>query len=326
MIKEYLEGQGFEARETRTGWTFFYDNLRCFSLKTGRKSRLNLNILRGQTLSGDVCTDSAGLPYISGTEEGILESLTAGCLPEIAIELTKFNEVQTTFTEKTVRDSSGTLLTYRSNLDTERQIVDSVFLRKEYQNKGLEIAKEDTVLDLGGNVGAFALSCYREAKRVVTVEPERVNFGFILKNISQNKAGNILPINSAVVGNQDKTRKLYLGKVPYYYSFLVKNNRKPVDVACVNINGLLAKHRPTKLKVDIEGSEWETLTSISNFREVSQIVFEYNFDMNGDLKKPKFSRFSVLVEHLSLHGFNVEHLRRDMKNNWNLVFLVKRDL
>ena len=85
----------------------------------------------------------------------------------------------------------------------------------------------------------------------------------------------------------------------------------------------MEKYKPTKMKVDIEGSEWEVLINCTDFGDVDQIIFEYNFDMNMDLKED-FKRFKALRKHLKKHGFDVSEMERDMKQNWNLVFLVNK--
>lgn len=60
-----------------------------------------------------------------------------------------------------------------------------------------------------------------------------MNYEFLSTNIEDNGAKNVIAHKQAVVGNDDKVRDFYLGKAPYYYSFLVKPNRKRVPVECV---------------------------------------------------------------------------------------------
>jgi len=166
---------------------------------------------------------------------------------------------------------------------------------------------------------------FKNCAQVITVEPETVNFKLLRSNLRRNRVSNVEAIKSAVVGNDDSHRELFKGKTPYYYSFLVKRGRRPVRVKCVNVNDLLEKYKPTKLKVDIEGSEFETLMAVENFYRVSQIVFEYNFDMNGDLKPETYrEKFDQLRDRLSANGFDTSSMDRDIKQNWNLVFLVTR--
>lgn len=189
---------------------------------------------------------------------------------------------------------------------------------------GLNLSKKDIVLDLGGNIGAFTVDIFDKVKKVIVYEPEDVNYEFLSTNIEDNGAKNVVAHKQAVVGNDDKVRDFYLGKVPYYYSFLVKQNRKRVPVECVNINDVMREYKPTKMKVDIEGSEWEVLINCKDFGDVDQIIFEYNFDMNMDLKSG-FERFNALKKHLKKHGFDIQEMERDMKQNWNLVFIVNKN-
>lgn len=227
-----------------------------------------------------------------------------------------------------VAEKCGKTLKWRSNLPTEKHIVDAVFRGSEYTHRsvglgGLNLTKKDVVLDLGGNIGAFTCDIFDKVKKVIVYEPEDVNYEFLSTNIEDNGAKNVIAHKQAVVGNDDKVRDFYLGKAPYYYSFLVKHNRKRVPVECVNINDVMKKYKPTKMKVDIEGSEWEVLINCTDFGSVDQIIFEYNFDMNMDLKED-FKRFKALKKHLKKHGFDVQEMERDMKQNWNLVFMVQR--
>ena len=243
--------------------------------------------------------------------------------------LSEFREVQSEFT-LAVAEKDGKTLKWRSNLPTEKHIVDAVFRGSEYTHRsvglgGLKLTKKDVVLDLGGNIGAFTCDIFDKVKKVIVYEPEDVNYEFLSTNIEDNGAKNVIAHKQAVVGNDDKVRDFYLGKAPYYYSFLVKHNRKRVPVECVNINDVMKKYKPTKMKVDIEGSEWEVLINCTDFGSVDQIIFEYNFDMNMDLKED-FKRFKALRKHLKKHGFDVQEMERDMKQNWNLVFMVQRTL
>lgn len=106
--------------------------------------------------------------------------------------------------------------------------------------------------------------------------------------------------------------------------FLVKHNRKRVSVECVNINDVIKEFKPTKLKVDIEGSEFEVLMNCKDFGKVTQLIFEYNFDMNGDLKSG-FKNFDKLSKHLKKNGFDVFQLENYSRSkNWAEVFLCNR--
>lgn len=338
-IREFFEKRGFEIEERKTTVQVLLQNLLAFSVRLKKDTfDITFNLIKDTSERKKLEKKSSEGGWSVDFEKSapVLLGVTLGdfikfCAETKVIAQTKriseFREVQSDFT-LAVAEKGGKTLKWRSNLPTEKHIVDAVFRGSEYTSRsvglgGLRLGKEDVVLDLGGNIGAFTCDIFDRVRKVVVYEPEDVNFEFLTTNIEDNGARNVIAHKKAVVGNDDKVRDFFLGKAPYYYSFLVKHNRKRVPVECVNINDVLHRYRPTKMKVDIEGSEWEVLMNIQDFGRVDQIIFEYNFDMNGDLKNG-FARFSALREHLRKNGFNVQEMERDMKRNWNLVFMVER--
>lgn len=338
-LKNFFEKKGFDVVDKKTTTQVLIQNLLAFSVheKKGDLFDITFNLIKDvdekDKLKSKINVDDWDInfektPIISNVN---LDDFKSFCKVSKITSQTKriseFREVQCDFTlAECVKD--GKTLKWRSNLPTEKHIVDSVFRGSEYTRRsvglgGLKLNKNDVVLDLGGNIGAFTCDIFDKVKQVITFEPEDVNFEFLSTNVSDNKATNVILNHKAVVGNDDKVRDFYLGKAPYYYSFLVKHNRKRVPVECENINDIMKKYKPTKIKADIEGSEYEVLVNCKDFGNVKQIIFEYNFDMNMDLKTD-FKRFKQLKNHLKKHGFDVTEMERDMKQNWNLVFLVNK--
>lgn len=338
-LKDFFEKKGFEIVEKKTTTQILLQNLLAFSVreKKGGLFDISINLVKEPEEREKLRSRSQGFEVnfkVTPTLLGVsFDEFEKFCKQSKVIaqvkRLSEFREVQSEFT-LAVAEKDGKTLKWRSNLPTEKHIVDAVFRGSEYTHRsvglgGLNLTKKDVVLDLGGNIGAFTCDIFDKVKKVIVYEPEDVNYEFLSTNIEDNGAKNVIAHKQAVVGNDDKVRDFYLGKAPYYYSFLVKHNRKRVPVECVNINDVMKKYKPTKMKVDIEGSEWEVLINCTDFGSVDQIIFEYNFDMNMDLKED-FKRFKALKKHLKKHGFDVQEMERDMKQNWNLVFMVQRTL
>lgn len=338
-LKEFFEKKGFEVVEKKTTTQILLQNLLAFSVreKKGGLFDISINLVKEpeereklKSRSQGFEVNFKGTPTLLGVSFDEFEKFCKQSKVIAQVKrLSEFREVQSEFT-LAVAEKDGKTLKWRSNLTTEKHIVDAVFRGSEYTHRsvglgGLRLTKKDVVLDLGGNIGAFTCDIFDKVKKVIVYEPEDVNYEFLSTNIEDNGAENVIAHKQAVVGNDDKVRDFYLGKAPYYYSFLVKHNRKRVPVECVNINDVMKKYKPTKMKVDIEGSEWEVLINCTDFGSVDQIIFEYNFDMNMDLKED-FKRFKALKKHLKKHGFDVQEMERDMKQNWNLVFMVQRTL
>lgn len=338
-LKDFFEKKGFEVVEKKTTTQILLQNLLAFSVreKKGGLFDISINLVKEPEEREKLRSRSQGFevnfkstPTLLGVSFDEFEKFCKQSKVIAQVKrLSEFREVQSEFT-LAVAEKDGKTLKWRSNLPTEKHIVDAVFRGSEYTHRsvglgGLKLTKKDVVLDLGGNIGAFTCDIFDKVKKVIVYEPEDVNYEFLSTNIEDNGAKNVIAHKQAVVGNDDKVRDFYLGKAPYYYSFLVKHNRKRVPVECVNINDVMKKYKPTKMKVDIEGSEWEVLINCTDFGSVDQIIFEYNFDMNMDLKED-FKRFKALKKHLKKHGFDVQEMERDMKQNWNLVFMVQRTL
>lgn len=338
-LKDFFEKKGFEVAEKKTTTQILLQNLLAFSVRDKKGGLFDISInlvketeekekLRSRSQGFEV--NFKGTPILLGVSFDEFEKFCKQSKVIAQVKrISEFREVQSEFT-LAVAEKDGKTLKWRSNLPTEKHIVDAVFRGSEYTHRsvglgGLNLTKKDVVLDLGGNIGAFTCDIFDKVKKVIVYEPEDVNYEFLSTNIEDNGAKNVIAHKQAVVGNDDKVRDFYLGKAPYYYSFLVKHNRKRVPVECVNINDVMKKYKPTKMKVDIEGSEWEVLINCTDFGSVDQIIFEYNFDMNMDLKED-FKRFKALKKHLKKHGFDVQEMERDMKQNWNLVFMVQRAL
>lgn len=337
-LEKFFVSKGFEIVEKKTTTQILIENLLAFSVreKKGELLDVSINIVKEDEEKEKLGKRSRGFnlnldktPLLSNVSvDGFINFCNETKVVSQIKRLSEFREVQSDFTLD-IAEKEGKTLKWRSNLPTEKHIVDAVFKGSEYTHRsvglgGLNLSKKDIVLDLGGNIGAFTVDIFDKVKKVIVYEPEDVNYEFLSTNIEDNGAKNVVAHKQAVVGNDDKVRDFYLGKVPYYYSFLVKQNRKRVPVECVNINDVMREYKPTKMKVDIEGSEWEVLINCKDFGSVDQIIFEYNFDMNMDLKSG-FERFNALKKHLKKHGFDIQEMERDMKQNWNLVFIVNKN-
>ena len=252
-LVEFFENKDFEVVEKKTTTQVLIQNLLAFSVreKKGGLFDISINIvkedeekekLRKRTKGFNLNLEKA--PVLSNiTFESFVKFCNETKVISQVKRLSEFREVQSDFT-LAVAEKDGKTLKWRSNLPTEKHIVDAVFKGSEYTHRsvglgGLKLSKKDIVLDLGGNIGAFTCDAFDKVKKVIVFEPEAVNFEFLSTNIEDNGAKNVIAHNKAVVGNDDKVRDFYLGKAPYYYSFLVKHNRKRVPVECVNINEVM---------------------------------------------------------------------------------------
>jgi len=138
------------------------------------------------------------------------------------------------------------------------------------------------VLDLGGNIGAFAVyAALRGCSYCATYEPEQDNFDQLLLNTSPFPV--IEAFRHAVVSEVPKS-----GEISFYlttgndaggYSAVPFRGRIEVKVPAVSFEEVLRLAKPDVIKFDIEGGEYDLLEGIKKFPAcVKEIIAEIHFN------------------------------------------------
>jgi FkbM family methyltransferase len=192
-------------------------------------------------------------------------------------------------------------------------VVEEVF-SGEY-NK-LNITEDDVILDIGLNIGMFTLFALKKgAKRVIGFEAEVENKNLAAKNISENNLDDKAELyNLAVVGTEPLTRGFSINtkKNRGAHSLIHKRSRNTVVVNCIKFNELVEKYRPTLIKMDIEGGEYECLTNIDNYYDTKEIILEFH---HAHLNDQTQSKQMEIVENLQKHFKKVDY-REEPKGAW----------
>lgn len=330
-LREILNNEGFEIVEKDiTYWVLIENLLVIYILKrSDDKITAYFPIISDESEKMLLRKRARGLVEIDddvfikdATADRFINFLISSQILSQTKRIAEFREVNTNFTVSSAF-KDGKEIKYRSNLPTERQIVDTVFRSNRYVNRGdglngLNLNRDDVVLDLGGNIGAFAIEIFDRVKEVHSYEPDPVNFEFLSANIRDNKAYNVKPHPLAVVGNDDPERPLYVGRVPSQYSLFGKEGQKCIFVKCEDIKRIMEEVKPSVIKANIEGAEPDVLIAISDFSSVRQIIFEYDFRLNG------VKRFNTLSKYLKTNGFDVSEMKRDTDKSGSSLFLVNK--
>lgn len=178
-----------------------------------------------------------------------------------------------------------------------------IFLRRVYRVE----ASDRIILDIGANVGLFALYAARQAPtaRILAVEPFPTTFERLLEAVSEHHlTERITCLNCAITGDGG-TRLMGNDPLPSQRRALVPFGKSVsgIQVQSKTLSELLqeqALSRVDLLKMDIEGGEYEVLLSTSPdvLRTIRRIALEYHGDCAPHTNQQLF-------DHLRQAGFEV---------------------
>lgn len=156
----------------------------------------------------------------------------------------------------------------------------------------------DTVLDIGANFGYFSLlasSLVTDLGRVVALEPEKVNFAFLTRNIGLNNSSNIQAFNIAA-GDCNKEAELFLDPLndgAHSFSGISPESRHLIGLGDVckskvkihTLDSLVEVEKITNIKVikiDTEGWEFQAIQgAISTIKRFSPPFVLAEVNRNG---------------------------------------------
>jgi FkbM family methyltransferase len=144
----------------------------------------------------------------------------------------------------------------------DRHVFHRVFARDEYRLDGVAPGSWDTVVDIGGHIGTFAIRASKAAKRVLAYEPTPESYELLVRNTGRRP--NVQAHRLAVAGTKG-TLKLILGKNPSRNSLYppgTEPNLGEIEVAATTLEEIFrenAVERCDLLKVDCEGAEYDLL-------------------------------------------------------------------
>ncbi len=208
--------------------------------------------------------------------------------------------------------------------DTSDEFVVKEVFSGEY-NK-LQITEDDVIVDFGLNIGMFtAFALKKGAKKIYSYEADAENYELACHNMELNEfdKSRYELNNLAVIGNDDPTREFSINvkKNKGAHSLLHKRGRDVTQVSCININKVLKEYRPTIVKMDIEGGEYECLKALESFDGVREFIMEFHHAHLNDIATHE--KYNEILDLLRKH-FRTVTARADTKAAWvNIVYCVK---
>ena len=203
-----------------------------------------------------------------------------------------------------------------------RNTYDRMIAIESYKYASLTVYPRDIFLDIGANIGCVTLRLLElGVSRAICVEPDSDNFLLLLENVSPYP-GRTLAINAAASGQSNSTARLWLnsGRNKGMHSTSYKAGGRFSTVPAIHILSLLEEHKPTILKIDIEGGEYELFDCFSSIPDYIRIIaIELHFFENDWRLKA-----SDIVEMLTSSGFAPEKQPKIIgKHPCNLSFWTR---
>ena len=213
--------------------------------------------------------------------------------------------------------------------------VREIFEQRCYWRSGFELRRDDTVVDVGGNIGLFVLWAAPQIPqgRIVTIEPTRA-IDCLKLNVELNRLPNVTAIQTAVGTDGGQTELvLYPGlecithnlglrhgwllrRLATWVSSRSESAVEHIVSPMVSLGRILDDCQlpvVNYLKIDCEGGEYEILRNMSptHWQRIERVAMEYH-ELSPD------HHHEELVAILRNNGFAVE-----VTGTWMRHFLVK---
>jgi FkbM family methyltransferase len=199
-------------------------------------------------------------------------------------------------------------ITLRDREGTASGTIAVVFIRKQYGS----VAGKSTIVEIGANVGTFAIYAAAADPRVklYSYEPIPENYKVLIENIAANGfQERVKAFNLGVAGTSGK-RDFYLASSPEHSFIPAGGSSRSVTVNCLSLRDVLDSNNLTKvdlLKINAEGAEYEILYSAPKecFDRIDEIRMEYHghHEEKHDLAHLKsfLEQFGYVTTHLYQH-------------------------
>lgn len=209
-----------------------------------------------------------------------------------------------------------------------RYIYDEIFGAEIYRHPNMKMPVAPTLMDVGANIGLFALWAHRayQPRAIYCIEASPQTYAYLQDNLSRlvdDKITSVQAINMAVAAEAGRTLTLHQSplvsgistlleksKVPWVQSLAERNEIITHAVTTTTVSAEIARHGIKTidlLKVDVEGYFLEVLKGIgeADFARIQNIVIEIDYASEAGADAPDVARM------LEAKGFQTE-FRQDL--------------
>jgi|TARA_R110000824_G_scaffold135413_1_gene298707 FkbM family methyltransferase len=180
---------------------------------------------------------------------------------------------------------------------------------------------EERVLDVGGNIGAYCKYAWNQgARKIWSFEPEPSNFELLTENTRDTDIQNF---NEALVSNpSEQTIDFFVPKNRKNMggcSLEIKGGRDTIQVKTRKFSDVLEEVKPTIIKMDCEGAEYDLLLNTPLPESVKRICIELHLGK----KEWRYVRGPQVINLFK----DWEEVRKPVitDKNWHTILKYRRD-
>jgi FkbM family methyltransferase len=160
-----------------------------------------------------------------------------------------------------------------------------IWIDKIYSPPGFDVKDGDTVVDIGGNIGVFALFAASRAHSVVvhSYEPFPFNTKAFSENLNASDVHGVTVHELGVAGSSGR-RSLMVSDSWVTHSLASGDENGGIEIETTTLDDIIREiGRCDLLKIDCEGSEYEIFRAATAecFSKIKKIVCEYHNRPDG---------------------------------------------
>jgi FkbM family methyltransferase len=205
-----------------------------------------------------------------------------------------------------------TLRIDRLRVRVRRRTVDEIFVQKvlvqaDYNPDGRRL--NGAIVDIGANIGSFALYASQTADRVIAVEPEAENYRLLTENIRRNALSHVTPIRAAVAAEPGVVQLNCTPQGGFHsIAFVHPTTTSVQSIKAITLPQILDEYGITRcslLKLDCEGAEHQILLNLpyEYYARIDRIALEYHLSPDEDAAN---AQLNALLVRLTAAGMSID--------------------